>query len=260
MGSRHTDTTDIRAWLRENRPDLGVQPRGALKASALEAYRESNPDDSRETSDGAELPGAEQPGEGQAGHRDEVPPEQPAGSRPWFGKRPAGAPRVKSSHRRVPVDGLFSMAWGALGKLASSPATYPVGRVMQLQAPAAGMVLDEALKGSIIDRMAQPLARGAKRGEAVFAVVGPPLLVGAICQRPELYPVVRPMLVEALTSWLVLSGPKIRRARERERKLLEELDGLDVGDIGEMIDALFAPPGADEAEGPTDADATPRAA
>lgn len=246
MSSRRTDTTDIRAWLRENRPDLGVQPRGAIKQAAIAEYRAANPapDVSRESSDGAdpaELDGLA-PEHGTAG---EVAPETPAGSVPWFGrKRPAAAGRVKVSHRRVPVDGLFSMAWGALGKLASSPATLPVGRVMTLQAPAAGMVLDDALKGSIIDRMAQPLARGAKRGEIVFGVVGPPLLVGAVCQRPELYEIVKPMLVEALKSWIVLSGPKIRKAREREKKLLEELaaDGLDVSSIEEMVEALFAPP------------------
>jgi hypothetical protein len=248
--------TDIRAWLRENRPDLGVQPRGAIKKAAQEVYYEANgqpaPGDvSRETPeagtgpDGDELAGPDDVSRETTG---EVAPEAPAGSLPWLGR--GGAPKSprdrKVSHRRVPVDGLFSMVWAALGKLATNPQTLPVGRVMTLQAPAAGMVLDDALRGSVVDRMAQPLARGQKRLEVLFSVAGPPLLVGAVCQKPELYPVIRPMLVEALKGWLVLSGPKIRKAQERERKLLAELDGLDVSTIEEMIDALFAPPDQQE--------------
>lgn len=251
--------TDIRAWLRENRPDLDVKPKGAIKNEALAAYREANAGDdvSRETSPGETSPDESVSRETTAG---EVAPEA-SGRAPWFGKRAAPrAPGAKVTHRRVPVDGLLSMAWAGLGKLAAQPAILPVGRCMQLQAPAAGMVLDDALKGSILDRMAQPLARGAKRGELVFAVAGPPILVGAVCQRPELYPVVRPMLVEALKSWLIVSGPRMRKAREREAKLIAEMqeEGMDAGSIEEMIDALFAPPPG--AEVGADDDAPARAA
>lgn len=249
MPSRHTDTTDIRDWLRTNRPDLKVQPRGAIGKDALAVYRDEHPaDEVRETPDELEA----DTGETRPGHADEVAPAD-SGTARWLRRGAPRAQRPRTSHRRVPVDGLLSMAWGALGKLTSTPATLPVGRCMQLQAPAAGMVLDDALRGSIVDRMAQPLARGAKRGEAVFGVIGPPILVAAVCQRPELYDVVRPMLVEALKSWILLAGPKIKKAKEREEKLLAELDG-DLTSIDDMIDMLFAPPPAtQEPEGESDA-------
>jgi hypothetical protein len=243
VSTRHTDTTDIRAWLRENRPDLGVQPRGAIKASALAEYRAANPDDvSREPS--AELDGSvadvsrEPFAELENG---ETAPEAPAGRWKWS-KR--AAPKMRRTvHRRVPIDGLASMVWAGIGRLLATDELLPVARCMQLQAPAAGAVLDDALRGSVVDRMAQPIARASKRGEAVFGAAGPPILVAVVCKRPELYPVVKPMLVEALKSWIVISGPKIRRMREKEQRLLAELaeDGLDVKSIEDMIDKLFAP-------------------
>lgn len=248
MSTRHTDTTDIREWLRTHRPDLNVQPRGAIKNDALRVYDEAHPrpDDSRETSDELE-PGAEAAPESSA----EAAPLD-SGRAAWLRRGAPRAQRPRTSHRRVPVDGLFSMAWAAIGKLVTNPATLPVGRCMQLQAPAAGMVLDDAVRGSVVDRLAQPLARGAKRGEAVFGVIGPPILVAAVCQRPELYEVVRPMLVEALKSWVLLAGPKIKKAKEREEKLMAELDG-DLSSIDEMIDALFAPPPGAPEEAQADA-------
>lgn len=252
MSTRHTDTTDIRAWLRENRPELGVQPRGAIKASALDAYREANPgDDSRETPGEADGSGADDSRETSPGGLErggETAPEAPAGRWKWSRR---AAPRMqRRTYRRVPIDGLASMAWAGIGRLLATDELLPVARCMALQAPAAGAVLDDALRGSVVDRMAQPIARASKRGEALFGAAGPPILVAAVCKRPELYPVVKPMLVEALKSWIVISGPKIRKAREREQKLLAELaeDGLDVSSIEDMIDQLFAPAAPAEPE------------
>lgn len=250
MSTRHTDTTDIRAWLRENRPDLNVLPRGAIKASALAEYRAANPDVSREPSAELDGSGADDPRETFDGLEPggETAPEAPAGRWKWSRR---AAPRMKRTvHRRVPIDGLASMVWAGIGRLLATDELLPVARCMALQAPAAGAVLDDALRGSVVDRMAQPFARASKRGEAVFGAAGPPILVAVVCKRPELYPVVKPMLVEALKSWIVISGPKIRKAREKEQRLLAELaaDGLDVKSIEDMIDQLFAPeaPAEDE--------------
>lgn len=252
MGSRHTDTTDIRAWLRENRPELNVQPRGAIKADALTVYHEANPraDDSRETSPDGLEPGRDDSRETSPDEPGgETAPEAPAGR--WKWSRRVAPKTQRRTYRRVPIDGLASAVWAGIGRLAATDDLLPVARCMALQAPAAGMVMDDALRGSVVDRMAQPIARASKRGEALFGALGPPVLVAAVCKRPELYPVVKPMLVEALKSWIVISGPKIRKAREREAKLLAELaeDGLDVSSIEDMVEQLFAPPAPPDAEG-----------
>lgn len=240
MVSARTDMTDIRDWLREHRPDLEVQPKGQLRKAHIAVYREAHApgDGPADDDDTPALTDETVPAPGPA----EVPPEAP-GQRPGWLARRAKAKRTdlrqQRAGRRVPVDGLLSMGWAAIGRLMSNPATLPVGRVMELQAPSAGLVLDDALRGSMADRILQPFARASKRGEAFFAVAGPPILVAAVCRQPELYDVVRPMLREALKSWVLLAGPKMRRAKEREAKLMEELDG-DMTSIDAMIDALFA--------------------
>lgn len=252
MSTRHTDTTDIREWLRTNRPDLGVQPRGQVKKADVQAYYEANPDKrppEPEVEQGPELSGEEPDSEADKPDNGERPPEQQGRRSKWRGIPPRSE-RPRPSRRRVPLDGLLSAAWAGLGKVASNDQTLPVGRCMEMQAPAAGMILDEAVRGSLVDRMAQPFARGAKRMELVWAVAGPPMLCAAVVNNPGMYEVIRPMLIEAVKSWIVLSGPKIRRARERERKLMQEmaeLGGIEMPDgqvltVEQLVDQLFAPP------------------
>lgn len=239
MTSRHTDMTDIRAWLRENRPDLNVQPKGKVAESAVEIYREANgitgevvPE--RDSADAGEDARADAP---------EVAPERAGeSSRSWLGRKVAPKAKTGSPKRRTAIDGIMSFAWGGAAQvLARQPQLLPVARCLAIQAPAAGMVLDEALRGSLIDRALQPVARAGKRGEAMWAVAGPPVLVSAISMHPELYPVLQPMLREAVKSWILIAGPKIKKAQERERKLLEELDG-DMTTIDEIIASFFMPP------------------
>jgi hypothetical protein len=257
--SPRTDMTDIRDWLRANRPDLDVQPKGQIRKAHIAIYQQAHgtpaapvPDESGpDRTDGPGPDRTDEPGpdrtapdtpETTAG---ETAPAPAGRARPgWLGgRRRPKTPGAGALRRRVPVDGLLSMGWQALAHLTRTDATLPVSRIMEIQAPAAGMVLDDALRGSLADRILQPFARTAKRGEAFWAVAGPPFLVAAVCQQPELYDVVRPLLRDALKSWVIMAGPKMRRAREREAKLLEELDG-DLESIDAMIDALFAPPQA----------------
>ncbi len=97
------------------------------------------------------------------------------------------------------------------------------------------------IKGTAVDKLLQPLARVGEKGEEVFALVGPPAIAMAICAQPDLYPVLEPVMVEALKSWVVIAGPRIKKAKQREEKLVAEL-GADYGDsIREMLQFIFAP-------------------
>lgn len=242
------ETTDIRAWLNANRPELVAAPKGKLKSEAIAAYREAHSD-------------AEEPEPGELDEPillpAEIEPERLGeAKRSWLSRKVAPKTQPKRPARRTPIDGVLALAYTGFAHIFSyNPATIPVSRCMAIQAPAAGMVLEEALKGSIVDKMLQPIARTGKRGEAIWGVIGPPILVGAISARPELYPVLRPVLRESFSSWIVLAGPKIRKAQEREAKLMAELDG-DLTTIDAMIDAIFAP----DMEAPDGAYATTAAA
>jgi hypothetical protein len=82
------------------------------------------------------------------------------------------------------------------------------------QAPWGGYVLDEALAGSLPDRiLIQPLARNYARYAAVGAVLGPPMLAFAIESRPDLAPVLMPELRRAIRS----SAPFMLRAMRKKR-------------------------------------------
>jgi hypothetical protein len=232
------ETTDIRAWLTQNRPDLVAAPKGKLKNEAIQIYRDAHDEAVPDV-----VPGevAEESVSVETDHPEASPEREGESKRSWFSRTVAPKSVVKRPQRRASIDGIMTVAWTAAANIFANPRTFPVAQCLKLQAPAAGMVLDEALKGGMIDKALQPLARAGKRGEAVWAVVGPPMIVSAITARPELYPVLRPLLREAISSWVVLAGPKIRKAKEREEKLLAELGG-DMSTIDDMIDSLFMVP------------------
>ena len=105
-----------------------------------------------------------------------------------------------------------------------------------MQAPVAGVIVDDLVKGTPVDRLLQPLARAGERGEKAVALVGPPLLTAMITARPEMYPALRPMLKMSLMSWLTVSGPAMKKAQENAARFAEDFGDVD---LDGMIDALF---------------------
>lgn len=150
---------------------------------------------------------------------------------------PPSAKRATTRHVRVSVDRIIGRAWGFLAK-AAQPINLPVARVLTMQSPVAGAILEDVIAGTPVDKILQPIARFEEKGELAFALVGPPVLVAAITARPGLAPVLIPMLRDALRTWIVIAGPKLKKIQEQEQKFQEEY-GID---IDAMIEMLFAPP------------------
>lgn len=225
------DTSDIREWLKVNRPELHTQ-RGRLNDAQRDAWNEAHPDEPAVPVALAE----KAPAADDAPAKPETPPARTPG---WLANQGKGKPQ--RSYRRVSTEGVLSAVW-TIGAhvIGQAPNLVPTARCLMIQAPAAGMVMDDAIRGTIVDKVLQPVARAGKKGEAFAAVVGPPLIVTAIAQQPALYPVLRPVLREMLASYVIMAGPKIRKAAEREEKLLKELGG-NLATIDEMIESLFAP-------------------
>jgi hypothetical protein len=119
------------------------------------------------------------------------------------GKSSSG--KAKKHHPRVRVDGLISRGWGFLGA-AAMRVDAPLGRCLTMQAPVAGIVLEDAVKGTFIDRGLQPIARVEDRAEKVASVVLPPLIVAGLemaqrlpePQRRAREAILWPLLVESL--------------------------------------------------------------
>lgn len=147
----------------------------------------------------------------------------------------AGTPPRRGRGPRVPVDSLISGAWGLLARMAA-PINIPVSRVLAVQAPIAGMVLEDVVKDTVVDKLLQPIATVGQGGEVVFALVGPPLIVGALTKKPEMAPVLEPLLRAALKSWLTIAGPKMEKVMKEEAEFESKYGTtLDV-----LIESFFA--------------------
>ena len=159
-------------------------------------------------------------------------------------KTPRKSAGSRTRSPRVPIDKLISHGWQMLAQMAQ-PINLPVARVLDMQAPVAGLVLEGVVKDTIIDRILQPLARVEAGGEIAFALMGPPILVGVLTQKPHLAPVLVPFLKESLRTWIDIAGPQLERVAEREQKFQEQYGQK----IDDMIAMIFLPT---EGDSPSD--------
>jgi len=83
----------------------------------------------------------------------------------------------KFSGKRVSLDSDISDIWGFAGRRLQNTPHFPTGRMLEYQAPAAGMILDRAVAGTLPDRLIfQPIARNRDKYEDVgFLLAGPML-------------------------------------------------------------------------------------
>ncbi len=87
-------------------------------------------------------------------------------------KRPA-----KRTGKRVALDTDISDIWAFGGRRLEATAHFPTGRMLQYQAPAAGVIFDRAIAGSLPDRVLfQPLARNRDKYEDLGFLIAGPLL------------------------------------------------------------------------------------
>jgi hypothetical protein len=151
---------------------------------------------------------------------------------------------VVSKGKRVSTAPTISDLWSGAGGLAVRSGKHaPLGRLMQWQAPVAGEMLDEAVKGTIVDRMVlQPVAKGRGRFDALGAVFGPPLIVMAIERNPQNAEMLIPMLKASIRSSLPLMVPAIKKVAAREAAAAEAARELfpDLGPGEDPVDSIIA--------------------
>lgn len=104
---------------------------------------------------------------GRGGGGSHAHPAPVPGERAPKRKRPGG--------RRVSLDADISDIWGFVGRRAENTPHYPTGRMLQYQAPAAGVIIDRLVAGTLPDRLIfQPLARNRDKYEdTAFLLAGP---------------------------------------------------------------------------------------
>jgi hypothetical protein len=178
--------------------------------------------------------------------------------------RPERAPKPTKAKRNGPRISTADDAGEIYGQLAgrlSMTRHYPTGRMMQWQAPMFGVVFDNAIAGTLVDRMgAQPLMRGKEKYEPLAELIIVPALVAGMtnardAQNWTAFNTLAPMLEYAIDRHLVSILPAAAQAQaikdEREQAIGEswpELagattpDGQPLSPAQAMIAMLFAPP------------------
>jgi hypothetical protein len=203
------NSTDVRQWLRDRGTPAGS--RGQLPPEGIDAYNAVHPDepysppqrrkapaappaaglpDENAGVSEADFPPAPGPaGEGDGGQDEPVttgerpprtvkPPRSGAGRfTRMFQRPPAGKRRSRTA--RQDLSNWAQDTWADLAWIAAP--LPPVAMMLTLQAPYAGAVVDGAVKGTILDPVAQLAARYDGAFRALDGLIGPPLFTVAIC-------------------------------------------------------------------------------
>lgn len=252
---------EIRDWART--AGYAVPARGALTGQVRDAYDAAHPG-----TNGATAPVPDYPDDDfdtnfpdpiadigiDLGDTGETAPRRPrpkgkSGGFSLFnrGKKKPGA---KKKTPRVSTEDLLGAVWRGGAKLLTP--LPPLQRTLRMQAPVAGMLLDDVVRDTVIDPLLQPLARLAAQGKTVQALVGPPAFVSAIMahqvQRASMDPPQKPHpffmavagegLRSSLMAWMDVAGPKFEIALEREREFEEKYGA----NVDAMIAFIFSPP------------------
>jgi hypothetical protein len=257
--------TEVRAWAV---PEGVATSRGKLRQEVIAQWDRDHPDDpyqpgeSRDgfTGNAPDYPADDfdsmfpEPEDG-LGDTGETPPKRPRpaakakGFRNPFAKKPAA--KGKKAPPRVSTEDVWGALWRGGAKLLTP--LPPLQRTLRMQAPVAGMLMDDVTKATVIDPLLQPLARLASQGKTIQALAGPPVFVSAIClegsraaaEQREPNPLFMAVATEGLRSslmaWMDVAGPKFEIAMQREQEF-EEKYGQSVDD---MMALIFAPPVTD---------------
>jgi hypothetical protein len=267
--------TEVRAWAV---PEGIATSRGKLRAEVIAQWDRDHPDDLYEANpprDGFTGNAPDYPaddfdamfpdvGEGDGlGDTGETPPTRPKSSRSRTGtggsaggvrslfRRGSSKAKGKKTPPRVSTEDVWGSLWRAGAKLLTP--LPPLQRTLRMQAPVAGMLMDDVTRTTFIDPLLQPLARLATQGKTIQALAGPPVFVSAIClegsramaEEREPNPLFMAVATEGLRSslmaWMDVAGPKFEIAMQREREF-EEKYGQSVDD---MMALIFAPPVTD---------------
>lgn len=219
-------------------PDDPYQPSPSRDADTPPpGYADGDLDDLFDTSADDDMPGETPPRK----------PRAPRGStrnRGWrFGKKPAGKGKKTP---RISTEDLLGGIWRAAAKLAAP--LPPLQRTLRVQAPVAGLLLEDAVRDTVIDPLLQPVARLAGAGRTASALLGPPAFVtaimlhtqqAAVSSRPP-NPLFMTIATEGLRStlmtWCEVAGPKFDIALQREK----EFESKYGQSVDEMIAFLFS--------------------
>lgn len=103
------------------------------------------------------------------------------GRKNWRQAFGGGTAKPRAKGPRTDLSEFAEDVWGDLALLASG-VMPPVGRVLGIQAPYAGVVFDEAVRGlPLVDGLLQPIARASVSLRALNGLLGPVVFTTGLC-------------------------------------------------------------------------------
>jgi hypothetical protein len=235
---------DIRRWALVN--GVQVPARGPIPGDVRDLYKQWDESDQEPTDDDFISEAGPPPAdETEARPRTIATPK--AARLPWRRDKGKARPKAKA-RKRVPLDDTIATVWRFLGSMARPlPAT---SRLLKIQAPVAGKILEPALRDTIADRILQPIARTTAGAEAVAVLLVPPAVVTAMQLNPQTIPFLMPVLRETLMRMIKISGPAMAEAMKQEHEFEQQFGGSVDDLIAMLLSDLVVPDGvsAEQAE------------
>jgi hypothetical protein len=256
-----------RAWLRDN-TDQDIPARGRLRPDLLSLYDQAHLSadqgldwdlDGAGTDDVLRIDEREPETPLEPERRPRTAKAQRAERRPTaatradslVGKLLGGKPKdakakAKKPPPRISVEKFTSRMYSSLGRMVR-PLSVPMSNCLQAQAAMAGVLMEDVVRDTVVDRLLQPVARAEAKLDKVVALAAPPLIVLAVEQSFQLPPqeqmmrqaFLMPMLRESLRIGMEVSesyADQIKARIEQDAKWDKEID--------ELIAMIFAQPQA----------------
>ena len=150
-------------------------------------------------------------------------------------------PKVVRQTKRISSADTLADAWQGLGGLAVRSGKHvPLGRYMMFSSQVTGEILDDAVKGTPIDRLIlQPVAKGRGRFDALSAVFGPPMIILAIERDPSRAEMLLPILKTSIRNSLPLMAPAIKKIQKKEADIAAAAAEMGFDGDGDPADQII---------------------
>jgi len=195
-----------------------------------------------------DAPGGAWAGDGPPERRPSVPvptPDKPKGlaARLFGGGGDGGdkAPKATGEKRpaaqrgrRVSTAELWGSAVSPIASVAARAGYVPMARAMVWSSPVAGDIIEDATKGTPIDRLVQPIAKGGEKWQDLFDLLGFWAAIGMAQANPAQAPAALQFARGRLVNLLPRIAKNIKAQRERERDAVEALTEL-MPDLAELF-------------------------
>lgn len=179
-----------------------------------------------------------------------TPPPTSDNERPPVLRRPTWRERMRARHDmggrprqpRASQEKLAGGLWGLLGRYLERQGLVPTGRLLRMQAPVVGAVIDSEIRGTTPDRLLQPVARFVNKGSAIGSLLALPVMVQVVCMADDpqaTYMDLENEMIDAVYDYLEIAGPELEKRRKRIERRVKQSGGEDARQLLATIFAGF---------------------